>query len=189
MTEGNNATVGGSNGAQATEPNNQSGQNTEQTGKGTEKTYTETELVSEVDRRVRQAQIKWAEELDEKLNSARSEGEKLAKMNAEERAKAEFEAEKKAFESDRAEYETERLEFEAVRQLSENKLPISFAKMCVGQDAEETKANIEAFKIAWSEAIQDAVNDRMKGTTPKAGTGEGVNTSTGFIDVINDLHR
>lgn len=196
MADNNNATFEGQNGAggaqpaQATGANNQSGQNNTQTGgANTARTYTETEFISEVDRRVSQAQAKWAAELDEKLNSARSEGEKLAKMNADERAKAKFETDKKKFESERAKYEAERLEFEAVKQLSENKLPVSFAKMCVGENAEETKANIEAFKTAWNDALQNAVNDRMRGTTPKAGNGENLNVSSGFADVINDLHR
>ena len=196
MAENNTATFEGSNGAggtpptQATGTNNQSGQNNTQTGgANTAKTYTEAEFISEVDRRVSQAQAKWAAELDEKLSSARSEGEKLAKMNADERAKAKFETDKKKFESERAKYEAERLEFEAVKQLSENKLPVSFAKMCVGENAEETKANIEAFKTAWNDALQSAVNDRMRGTTPKAGNGENLNSSSGFVDVINDLHR
>ena len=196
MAENNTATFEGSNGAggtpptQATGTNNQSGQNNTQTGgANTAKTYTEAEFISEVDRRVSQAQAKWAAELDDKLNSARSEGEKLAKMNADERAKAKFETDKKKFESERAKYEAERLEFEAVKQLSENKLPVSFAKMCVGENAEETKANIEAFKTAWNDALQSAVNDRMRGTTPKAGNGENLNSSSGFADVINDLHR
>lgn len=196
MAENNTATFEGSNGAggtpptQATGTNNQSGQNNTQTGgANTAKTYTEAEFISEVDRRVSQAQAKWAAELDEKLSSARSEGEKLAKMNADERAKAKFETDKKKFESERAKYEAERLEFEAVKQLSENKLPVSFAKMCVGENAEETKANIEAFKTAWNDALQSAVNDRMRGTTPKAGNGENLNSSSGFADVINDLHR
>lgn len=196
MAENNTATFEGSNGAGGTPPtaatgeNNQSGQNNTQTGGAdTARTYTEAEFISEVDRRVSQAQAKWAAELDEKLNSARSEGEKLAKMNADERAKAKFETDKKKFESERAKYEAERLEFEAVKQLSENKLPVSFAKMCVGENAEETKANIEEFKTAWNDALQSAVNDRMRGTTPKAGNGENFNVSSGFADVINDLHR
>lgn len=196
MAENNTATFEGSNGAagtpptQATDTNNQSGQNNTQTGgANTARTYTEAEFISEVDRRVSQAQAKWAAELDDKLNSARSEGEKLAKMNADERAKAKFETDKKKFESERAKYEAERLEFEAVKQLSENKLPVSFAKMCVGNNAEETKANIEGFKTAWNDALQNAVNDRMRGTTPKAGNGENINVSSGFADVINDLHR
>lgn len=196
MAENNTATFKGSNGAagtpptQATDTNNQSGQSNTQTGgANTTRTYTEAEFISEVDRRVSQAQAKWAAELDDKLNSARSEGEKLAKMNADERAKAKFETDKKKFESERAKYEAERLEFEAVKQLSENKLPVSFAKMCVGNNAEETKANIEGFKTAWNDALQNAVNDRMRGTTPKAGNGENLNVSSGFADVINDLHR
>lgn len=191
MAENTTATNGGQDGANATDTNNGSGQNNTntQTGGQTERTYTEAEFISEVDRRVSQAQAKWSAELDKKLNSARSEGERLAKMNADERAKAQFQTDKQNFETERAKYEADRLEFEAVKQLSEGKLPVSFAKMCVGKDAEETKTNIEAFKAAWGEALQNAVNERMKGTTPKTGNGENLNVSTGFVDIINDLHR
>ena len=191
MAENTTATNGVQNGANATDTNNGSGQNNTgtQTGGQAERTYTEAEFISEVDRRVSQAQAKWSAELDKRLNLARSEGEKLAKMNANERAKAQFETDKQNFETERARYEAERLEFEAVKQLSEGKLPISFAKMCVGKDAEETKTNIETFKTAWGEALQNAVNERMKGTTPKTGGAANPGRHTGFVDVINELHR
>lgn len=191
MAENTTATNGVQNGANATDTNNGSGQNNTgtQTGGQAERTYTEAEFISEVDRRVSQAQAKWSAELDKRLNLARSEGEKLAKMNANERAKAQFETDKQNFETERARYEAERLEFEAVKQLSEGKLPISFAKMCVGKDAEETKTNIETFKTAWGEALQNAINERMKGTTPKTGGAANPGRHTGFVDVINEMHR
>lgn len=191
MAENTTATNGVQNGANATDTNNGSGQNNTgtQTGGQAERTYTEAEFISEVDRRVSQAQAKWSAELDKRLDLARSEGEKLAKMNANERAKAQFETDKQNFETERARYEAERLEFEAVKQLSAGKLPISFAKMCVGKDAEETKTNIETFKTAWGEALQNAVNERMKGTTPKTGGAANPGRHTGFVDVINEMHR
>lgn len=195
----NNAPTGGEskagNGNTVTEPqnNNLSGQDNTQDGQKqdtqTHKLYTESEFTAEMDKRLREAQTKWTAELDNKLNAARSEGEKLAKMNAEERAKAQFDTDKAKFEDERAKYEAERLEFEATKLLSENKLPVSFAKMCVGGDAESTKANIEAFKNAWSEALQDAVNERMRGTTPKTGGANSTPAATGFIDAINEFHR
>ncbi|MBD9009628.1 MAG: DUF4355 domain-containing protein, partial [Clostridiales bacterium] len=125
MAENTTATNGVQNGANATDTNNGSGQNNTgtQTGGQAERTYTEAEFISEVDRRVSQAQAKWSAELDKRLDLARSEGEKLAKMNANERAKAQFETDKQNFETERARYEAERLEFEAVKQLSEGKLP------------------------------------------------------------------
>ena len=72
MAENNTATFEGSNGAagtpptQATDTNNQSGQNNTQTGgANTARTYTEAEFISEVDRRVSQAQAKWAKGVPE----------------------------------------------------------------------------------------------------------------------------
>ena len=158
------------------------------------RSYTQEEFESELERRVQQgintAREKWAAEFNIKLNEAKSEGEKLAKMTAEQRAKAEFEQQKQSFENERAKYQAERLEFEAAKQLGEQNLPISFAKMCVGKDAEETKSNIEAFKKEWNDALQSAVDSRMKGTTPKASGGTGTSgTAAGFLDIINELHR
>lgn len=203
MDNNKTATVGGQTGHAATDNGNRTGQNssgsivnsTNSTSNNTgsisaERTYTAAELEAEVDRRVNQAQLKWAAGLDEKLSAAKTEGEKLAKMTADQRAKAEFEQQRTNFENERAQYQLERLEFEAAKQLGEQNLPISFAKMCVGKDAEQTKANIDTFKTEWSNALQVAVNDRMKGTPPKTGGSTGTNAdAAAFVDIISELHR
>lgn len=203
MDNNTTATVGGQTGQNATDNGNRTGQNssdstannTNSTANNTgstsaERTYTAAELEAEVDRRVNQAQLKWAAGLDEKLSAAKTEGEKLAKMTADQRAKAEFEQQRTNFENERAQYQLERLEFEAAKQLGEQNLPISFAKMCVGKDAEQTKANIDTFKTEWSNALQAAVNDRMKGTPPKTGGSTGINAdAAAFVDIISELHR
>lgn len=196
MDNNTTATVGGQTGQNATDNGNRTGQNSsDSTANNTgstsaERTYTAAELEAEVDRRVNQAQLKWAAGLDEKLSAAKTEGEKLAKMTADQRAKAEFEQQRTNFENERAQYQLERLEFEAAKQLGEQNLPISFAKMCVGKDAEQTKANIDTFKKEWSNALQAAVNDRMKGTPPKTGGSTGTNAdAAAFVDIISELHR
>lgn len=193
MDNNTTATVGGQTGQNATVNGNRTGQNgtaNNTSSTSAERTYTAAELEAEVDRRVNQAQLKWAAGLDEKLSAAKTEGEKLAKMTADQRAKAEFEQQRTNFENERAQYQLERLEFEAAKQLGEQNLPISFAKMCVGKDAEQTKANIDTFKKEWSNALQAAVNDRMKGTPPKTGGSTGTNAdAAAFVDIISELHR
>ena len=55
--------------------------------------------------------------------------------------------------------------------LAENGLPASFTKMVVGKNAEETKQNVEAFKIKFDSAVQAQVEKRLGGRTPEAGSG------------------
>ena len=170
MEENTHATAGVETGAQgATDDGNGQGQEEN-------KTYSEKDFQSEVDRRVTEAlktaHTKWQTEYDEKLKAEKDEAARLAKMSADERAKAEFDKRVKDFEDREAKHNAERLEFECTKQLAGEKLPVEFASMLTGVDAEATKANIETFKKAFSKAIEDAVTEKLKGTTPKVGEGQ-----------------
>ena len=145
----------------------QSTENTNQTQ--TEKTYSEAELSAEVDRRVQQAQKKWQADLEGRLKSERDEGARLAKLSADERAKEEQKKAQEAFEKERSQYMRERLEFETTKQLAELKLPVSFASLLAGADAEATKANIENFQKEWNAALQNEIESKLKGNAPKSG--------------------
>lgn len=158
-------------GADAMEKDNQLGQ---------EKTYTQAEfdkaLLAETDKRVNQAlenkKAEWEKDYSERLKAEKDEAARLAKMSADERAKAEFDKRVKDFEDREAKHNAERLEFECTKQLAGEKLPVEFASMLTGADAEATKSNIETFKKAFSKAIEDAVTEKLKGTTPKVGEGQ-----------------
>lgn len=189
MAEVTNATVEGQGGANATPNGNQEGQ-------GNDKTYTQAEfdamLQSETDKRVTEAlktaQSKWESEYQTKLENEKSEAVKLAKMSAEERNKALADREREKYETERAKFERERLEFETVKQLAEKKLPTELAKCLCGTDAESTKANIEAFEKAYGEAIQKAVDERLKGKPPKTGAAK-TDIGGSFIDIIRENQR
>lgn len=146
------------------------------------KTFTEAELSAEVDRRVQQAQKKWQAELETRLKSERDEGARLAKLSADERAKEEQEKAQKEFEKERAQYNREKLEFETTKQLAELKLPVSFASLLAGADAEETKANIDKFQKEWNSAIQSEIDNKLKGTAPKSGA---VSETDAFLSGFN----
>lgn len=123
------ATVEGAAGAQsATVEGNQQGQEKE-------KTYTEKDFQSEVDKRVtdalKTARTKWESEYSERLKAEKDEAARLAKMTADERAKAEFEKRVKDFDDREAKYNAERLEFECTKQLAGEKLPVEMAKMLI----------------------------------------------------------
>ena len=156
-------------GASAMEKDNQLGQ---------EKTYTQTEfdkaLMAEADKRVNQAleskKAEWEKDYSERLKAEKDEAARLAKMTADERAKAEFDKRVKDFEDREAKYNSERLTFECTKQLAGEKLPVEFAAMLTGADAEATKTNISTFKEVWGKALEAAVTERMKGSTPSTST-------------------
>lgn len=97
--------------------------------------------------------------------SARSEAERLAKLSDADREAEE----KKAFQTEREQFNREKLETETTKQLALKGLPTDFAKQLTGKDATETLANIAAFEKSYTAAVEKGVNDRLKGSSPKAG--------------------
>lgn len=78
---------------------------------------------------------------------------------------------KEDFENERNQYLTEKLEFQAQRALSEENLPASFAKILCGEDEEETLENIAVFKKEFLKAVEAALYERLRGSTPKTSSG------------------
>ena len=151
MDENMNATVEGqeTGSGEETAAVNQEGQENQET-----KTYTQEDfdkaLQSETDKRVQQAlktaQDKWQKEYEAKVEAEKDEAARLAKMTTEERAKAEAEKEREKFERERKQYQREKLEFETGKQLADRKLSPKFASFLAQNDAETTKANLDAFE-------------------------------------------
>lgn len=145
-----------------------------------EKTYTESEFQAEIQKRVdealKSARTGWDKEVEERLKSEREDAAKLASMSAEERARTEMERKQKAFDEERRQYLCEKMEFEAARELAKNKLPLSFAKLLSAEDMDNTISNINVFKQEFMKAVEDALNERLKGGTPKIGGGVSKNS-------------
>ena len=89
-------------------------------------------------------------------------------MSEEERSRVlEEKRERELSERERTIYKKE-LELAAVKILDGKKLPVHFAHLFLGENAEETHANIETFEKAWHGEIESRVNERLKGITPKS---------------------
>ena len=131
---------------------------------------------SEFDKRVAKAletqRGKMQSEIQTQIENARTEAEKLAKMNAEQ--KAQYEKEKKEAELAKRESDITKRELTATAKetLSEKGLPISLSAVLDYSDAEKCNASIEAVEKAFKEAVEKAVDERLKGGKPpkKAGT-------------------
>lgn len=147
--------------SQAQDPsaNIESGQATE-----TQKTFTQEEVNKMMEKRLARER----KDLEAKIEAERTESAKLAKMTEAERQKALFDKQVKDFENMKSAFEKEKLLNETSKELAQNNLPVEFADYLLSKDAESTFNNINVFKEKWNSALENAVNERMKGKTPTA---------------------
>lgn len=131
---------------------------------------------SEFDKRIAKsletAKAKWDTEAQKKIDDAKTEAEKLAKMNADEKAK--FEEQKRIAELEKREKEitTRELKAQAYETLASKNLPKELIDTLVFTDAEQCNKSIEAVEKAFQAAVEKAVNEKLKGKeTPKGGSG------------------
>lgn len=108
---------------------------------------------------VKNAQDKWKLMTDDKV----SEAEKLAKMTAQEREK--YQQKKREAELDERErvLVTKELKATAMKTLAEKSLPLGLAEVLNYADAESCNASITAVEKAFQDAVENAVNERLKG--------------------------
>ena len=139
------------------------------------KTYTQDEvdklLQSEADKRVTEAlktaKAKWEKEYKEQLEREKKEAERLSKLSAEEREKELLkQKEEELAEKERA-IRMKELHLDTIEILAEENLPVGFAEFLIKDDAETTNENIKKFKKEWQKALSNAVDERIKGKSPK----------------------
>ena len=125
---------------------------------------------AEFDRRVEKAlntsRTKMQAEIEAKMQEARTEAEKMAKMNAEQKAQYEREKQTKELADREAAITKRELVATAKEQLAEKGLPISLASVLNYSSAEECTASMDAVGKAFQEAVEKAVNDRLAGGKP-----------------------
>lgn len=111
------------------------------------------------------------ERASKKSELEKAEAEKLASMSEGERLKALFDKEKESFAEERKQYQKEKLELQVVKELGTKNLPTVFSKYLIGEDAETCMNNIKEFEASWAQALANAIDGKIKGTTPKIGGG------------------
>ena len=130
----------------------------------------ERDFQSEFDRRVSRAletaRGKWAQETKQKIERARAEAERLARMSGEERMAHDF-AQREAELSAREQSIVRReLRAEAARMLSERSLPPELADALNYESAEQVSLSMDAAEKAFRQAVQQGVEARMRGSVP-----------------------
>ncbi|MDD3362653.1 MAG: DUF4355 domain-containing protein [Hespellia sp.] len=140
-----------------------------------------------VETAVENAHTKWKALTDDKL----TEAEKLAKMTKEE--KAVYKAQK--LEREIADLKRQNAMTEmsktARKMLSDEEIniPDELLGHLVAEDAEGTKAAVEAFAKLFKGAVQSAVKDALKGNPPKSGTGGKALTKEQILAIKNPSER
>ena len=133
------------------------------------KTFTQEELNAIIEKRLAKEKTKLEEERKALLTKAEQEKE-LAKLSEKERAAKEFELKQSEFEKERQEFQKQKLELETVKELDKRGLPVEFSSMVLGDDSEGTLEKINSFEKQWQSALDKAVSERMRGTTPNKAT-------------------
>ncbi|MCM1220446.1 MAG: DUF4355 domain-containing protein [Lachnospiraceae bacterium] len=102
-----------------------------------------------------------------------AEAVKKEKMSAEDKAKYEADRREQEIAKREREIALRELKADAEEMLAKERLSGSFVDMVIGADAEATKENIKTLKAAIDAQVQLQVEARLKGTTPKTGSGAG----------------
>ena len=130
-----------------------------------EKMFTQAELDEIIGKRLAKERAKFEEQLKSKVGEA----ERLAKLNEEERAREEIKIAQDNLDKMTAEFNKMKADFEqqqmlaqVTKELSDRNLPIGMANNLIGNDAEATKANIDAFENTWKASLEAAIKNEIK---------------------------
>ena len=154
-----------------------------------DKTFTQDELDHIVQERVKRAVAKAQKDAEDKIKQAQSEGERLAKLTKDERAKeeeakrlADLEAREKAIAVKELRIETQSL-------LSDEGLPIEFLDVVMADTAESVKENIASIRKVFDEAVEKRVNERLTQDKPRRGSTAGEMTKAEIMAVQDAKER
>ena len=169
-----NADSGEGNGGAGTGADNSNGegradenQNSDEGDKSFDDILKDKKYQSEFDKRVAKAleteKGKWEADYQTKVEEAKTEAEKLAKMNAEQKAK--YAEDKRLAELEKREKDitTRELRATAHETLAEKGLPKDLIDILNYTDAESCNKRIEAVERAFQSAVQKAVNEKLRG--------------------------
>lgn len=142
---------------------------------------------AEVDEIINKKFAKWQKEQEKKI----SEAEKLAGMNAQEKAEHERDTLQKELDELKRANSIAEMEKTARTMLHDDgvNVPDEVVSCLIADDADNTKAKVEAFSKAFKEAVQKAVKDALKGKAPATGKGGSTLTKADILKITNRAER
>lgn len=180
-------TQGGDNGA--ADGSNNENNNGSQGTQGGEKLYTKAEMDAYTDGVVQRKKAEW----DKTHKSAvKDEAERLAAMNAQERAEHDRDEWKAKYDELFKQNTRATLTAEARRIISDAgiaNVSDDLISRLVGEDAETTKAAVDGFVAAYNNAVQAGITNAAKKQSPKAGTSSGGVTKESIMAIKDPIER
>lgn len=165
------------------ETNSNEAQEANKTQQVEEKKYTDKDVDEILDKKF----ADWAK----RFNKEKDEAAKLAKMNAEEKAKYErdqLQAKVDAYEKQDA---LNKMSKTARGMLAEEGINLSdeLISLLVSNDAEQTKTNVTSFVKLFKSELDKALKEAVKGTTPKRLSGNSTLSKDDIMKVENRAER
>lgn len=142
---------------------------------------------ADVDEIINKKFAKWQKEQEKKI----SEAEKLAGMNAQEKAEHERDTLQKELDELKRANSIAEMEKTARTMLHDDgvNVPDEVVSSLIADDADNTKTKVEAFSKAFKEAVQTAVKDALKGKAPATGKGGSTLTKADILKITNRAER
>lgn len=164
------------------------------TGKGPDDngddTGTKTFTQDDVNRMLQDRITRERESWEKKLADQKTEAEKLANMSEAEKKKYQEQKKTSNLEEREAAITRRELTATAKEQLADKGLPISLADVLDYKDAESCKKSIDSVAKAFQEAVEKAVEERIKGTgTMKKSQGTTTETEKMQAEMLKAMRR
>lgn len=138
---------------------------------------------------VADANEKMNKDFEERLATEKAEAEKLAKMTASEKEKELSKKREDALTKKEREIFQKELELKTADILREKNLPADFRAFVMGADEAVTKERVESFSSLFQKAIEEAVNEKLKGKSPTYVTTPPANGAGFFESVTKNQYR
>lgn len=153
-----------------------------------ERTFTRAEFGKAVAAEIAKARATWESEQAEALELAKSEGERLAKLTKDERAKEEEAKRIQAIEERERAIAEREMKMATMALLVEEGLPQEFLGHVRAPTAEEVKAKISDLRNVFDKEVEKRVNERLVQSTPRRGAINGL-TKEDIMAIENDDER
>lgn len=154
-----------------------------------ERTFTRAEFGKAIAAEIAKARASWEAEQAEAIEKAKSEGERLAKLTKDERAKEEEAKRIQAIEERERALAIKEMRVATQTLLSEEGLPSEFIDFVIDETAEATKEKIGTLRQIFDKAVEARVDERLTQKAPRKGTGPVSMTKAEIMAIENDEER
>lgn len=154
-----------------------------------ERTFTRAEFGKAIAAEIAKARASWEAEQAEAIEKAKSEGERLAKLTKDERAKEEEAKRIQAIEERERALAIKEMRVATQTLLSEEGLPSEFIDFVIDETAEATKEKIGTLRAIFDKAVEARVDERLTQKAPRKGTGPVSMTKAEIMAIENDEER